>query len=112
MPGPTIDRDAVARLAELAQLDLPEADLARVTAKLAAIVAYAEELAAVDVEGVPPMERPFDQGSASDPSSTDPTDDGLRDDIPGAELPHDVALAEAPRTAEGGFDVPAFVDEG
>ena len=103
MSGPSFDRDAVARLAELAQLDLTEADLARVTGKLAAIVGYAEELAAVDVAGVPPMDRPFTgEGGAG----------SLRDDVPAAELPHDVALAGAPRTSEGGFEVPAFVDEG
>lgn len=101
MSGPSFDRDAVARLAELAQLDLTEADLARITGKLAAIVAYAEELAALDVTGVPPMDRPFEDGGGS-----------LRDDVPGEELDHDRALAEAPRTSEGGFDVPAFVDEG
>ena len=102
MSGPSFDRDAVARLAELAQLDLTEADLARVTGKLAAIVAYAEELAAVDVAGVPPMDRPFAGESGG----------ALRDDVPAEELAHDRALAEAPRTADGGFDVPAFVDEG
>lgn len=102
MSGPSFDRDAVARLAELAQLDLTEADLARVTGKLAAIVAYAEELAAVDVTGVPPMDRPFAGDGAG----------GLRDDVPGDELPHALALSEAPRTEGGGFDVPAFVDEG
>lgn len=105
MSGPSFDRDAVARLAELAQLDLTEPDLARVRGKLAAIVAYAEELAAVDVAGVPPMDRPF-AGDREDGGGS------LRDDVPGEELDHERALAEAPRTSEGGFDVPGFVDEG
>jgi aspartyl-tRNA(Asn)/glutamyl-tRNA(Gln) amidotransferase subunit C len=106
MPGPPIDRDAVARLAELAQLDLDEAGLSRVTVELAAIVAYAAELASVDVEGVTPMQRPWDDGGGADDQ------DGLRDDDPRDELPREVVLREAPRTADGGFEVPPFVDEG
>jgi aspartyl-tRNA(Asn)/glutamyl-tRNA(Gln) amidotransferase subunit C len=36
----------------------------------------------------------------------------LREDEPAPSLPRDVALREAPRVQDGGFAVPAFVDEG
>ncbi len=106
MSAPTIDRALVARLADLAQLELPEAELARVTRELGAILAYAEELATVDVTGVEPMDRPFageDAARADEPRTGDVEERlALRDGV----------LASAPRAHDGGFDVPGFVDEG
>jgi aspartyl-tRNA(Asn)/glutamyl-tRNA(Gln) amidotransferase subunit C len=112
MPGP-IDPALVARLADLAQVELPDAELARVTGELAAILAYADELASVDVEGVAPMDRPF--AGEDEPGAT------LREDAPRAEdtdatpgwpALREAVLAAAPRAHDGGFDVPSFVDEG
>ena len=101
MGVPLLDRAAVARLCDLAQLDVDEAGIDAATRALGSILAYAAELGEVDVEGVPPMDRPFADLEAE-----------LREDEPGEELDRERVLAEAPRSAEGGFDVPGFVDEG
>ena len=109
MKAPTLDRAAVLRLAELAQLQLtgPGLDEGRIdtlVSDLERIVAYATELADVDVEGVAPMERPAHAGTADDMRG--------RADEPHGELDRDVLLAEAPRVEASGFSVPAFMDEG
>ncbi len=110
MRAPPIDRAAVSRLCDLAQLDVDEAGLEAATRALGSILAYAAELGDVDVEGVPPMDRPFTE-LATALASAD-REAPLREDEPGPELDREGVLAEAPRSAEGGFDVPAFVDEG
>ena len=101
MKAPPLDRGAVLRLAELAQLRIDDAEVDRLAHDLERIVAYAAELADVDVEGVAPMERPAADGDA-----------WSRPDTPLPELRREVLLAEAPRADESGFAVPAFVDEG
>jgi len=98
---PSIDRATVLRLAELAQLRIDETDVDGLVRDLESIVAYASELSDVDVDGVPPMQRPAADGAA-----------WVRGDVPHPELPREGLLAEAPRTEESGFAVPAFVDEG
>jgi aspartyl-tRNA(Asn)/glutamyl-tRNA(Gln) amidotransferase subunit C len=59
-----------------------------------------QQLREVDVAGVPPMAHVDEAGIVP------------RLDEEAASLPRDVALREAPSVDEGGFRVPAFVDEG
>jgi len=95
-----IDRQEVLRIAQLAMFELDEAELERMTAELGSIIAYVEQLQAVDVEDVPPtfhvqLDRmPF------------------RADEPAPSLERDTVLAQAPEANADGFTVPAFVDEG
>ncbi len=51
----TIDKDTVRRIAKLARLKLDEGDHEAMAAELNAILAWVEQLQAVDVEGVEPM---------------------------------------------------------
>ncbi len=51
----TIDKDTVRRIAKLARLKLDEGDHEAMAAELNAILAWVEQLQAIDVEGVEPM---------------------------------------------------------
>jgi aspartyl-tRNA(Asn)/glutamyl-tRNA(Gln) amidotransferase subunit C len=59
-----------------------------------------QELGEVDVEGVPPTTHVEVDRIA------------LRRDEPRESFSHELALREAPKSADGGFAVPTFVDEG
>ena len=100
-----IDRDEVLRIAALANLELDDDAIERMTRELGAIVAYVAQLQELDVEGVPATAQLLTLLGeiASLP---------LREDLPEDSLPRDTALGEAPETAMNGFAVPAFVDEG
>jgi aspartyl-tRNA(Asn)/glutamyl-tRNA(Gln) amidotransferase subunit C len=92
--------EEVRRIAGLAHLALSPEETERMTQELGSILAYVRQLEAIDVTGIPPtahvqLERL--------PQRPDEIHEGL---------PHDLALAEAPRVAQDGFAVPAFVDEG
>jgi aspartyl-tRNA(Asn)/glutamyl-tRNA(Gln) amidotransferase subunit C len=82
--------DAVARLARLS-LDPGEREL--FARQLGDILAWADSLAALDTEGVPPMAHP---GRAS----------ALREDEPRPGLDRGTVLEGAPDPAEGLFRVP------
>lgn len=94
---PKLDRAALEHLAELAQLSLREDEALALAGDLDRIVAYVDELAALDLEGVPPTAQ---LGPAA----------SLRADEPRPCLPREEVLASAPRAEEGGFSVPTFVE--
>ncbi len=98
--APPLTPDEVTKLAKLANLELTPAEVERITRDLGAILGYVRQLGEVDVEGVPPTTHVEIARLA------------LRPDEVRASLPHELALREAPRTADGGFAVPTFVDEG
>ncbi len=50
----------VARIAHLARLDVPEADLAAYAADLSRILALVEEMNRVDTDGAEPLAHPLD----------------------------------------------------
>ncbi len=95
-----VDEALVARLASLAHLELTAEETKAITRDLESILAYVEVLSSVDVSGTEPLASVATGGAARRP------------DEPRPSLPRDLALAQAPKTAEGGFVVPAFVDEG
>lgn len=98
--APPITAAEVERIARLAHLTLSPEETARMTVELGAILAYVQQLEAVDVEGVEPTAHvQLDRLP-------------LRPDTPQPSLPHELALREAPRVSQEGFAVPAFVDEG
>lgn len=51
----SVDAKTVKRVAHLARIALPEAEVERMQGELNAILGFVEELAKVDVEGVEPM---------------------------------------------------------
>jgi aspartyl-tRNA(Asn)/glutamyl-tRNA(Gln) amidotransferase subunit C len=98
--SPLITTAEVERIAQLAHLALSAEETAKMTVELGHILAYVEQLEEVSIEGVEPTAHvQIDRLP-------------LRPDEPTPSLAHDVALREAPRVSEGGFAVPAFVDEG
>lgn len=100
---PALGEEDLRAVAKLARLELDPSEAARRTEDLSRIVALAASLAEVlDEPGFDALE-PFVHESDAAP---------LRADVPAPSLSNEVVLAEAPRAADGGFAVPAFVDEG
>lgn len=87
-------------MAELAQLQLSDDEVERMTTELGAIVAYVRQLQEVDVDGAVP--------------TTHVLLDALprRPDTPSPSLDRDLVVAQAPASRDGSFVVAAFVDEG
>lgn len=94
-----MDRAQIRHVAELAELELTEAEETRLAEEIGRIVAYVAELEAIDTTGVPPTAHVTAEANAP-----------LREDTPRPGLSHDDALAGAPRAAHGGFSVPTFVE--
>lgn len=92
--------EEVRRIAGLAHLALSPEETERMTRELGSILAYVRQLEAIDVTGIPPTAHVQLEKMPQRPDEIHES------------LPHDLALAEAPRVAQDGFAVPAFVDEG
>lgn len=88
----TITPDEVRRIAALANLRLAESEVPRLTAELAKIVAYVEQLNDAEVD------EPGREGEA--------TSLALFEDAPGPSLPVDGVAANAPEFRDGFFVVP------
>jgi aspartyl-tRNA(Asn)/glutamyl-tRNA(Gln) amidotransferase subunit C len=86
----------VERVAALARLDLTDREMELFVPQLAAILAYAEQIQALDTTGVPPTAHAFAPAH------------GWRDDEPAPSLPREEALTNAPDAARdaGLFRVP------
>ena len=95
----SLSRQDVEKVALLARLQLSEAELAVMTGQLAEIVAYVDQLAEVDTEGVEPMAHAVEMANVF-------AADEVR---PG--LPREAALANAPRTSGQGYLVPAVLGD-
>ena len=95
----TFTRDEVQRLARLARLELTAEELDLFARQLGDILAFAEQIQAVDTATAP-------EGAAGDPF------DALRDDHPGPCLDRDEVLILAPEAdrASGLFKVPRVIN--
>lgn len=98
MTEPPIDRALVQELAALARLQVPPEREAAVAARLGAVLAAFAALREVDTAGVEASPYPL------------PLDLRWRPDAAGGELPREVVLQNASRTAAGAFLVPRAVD--
>ncbi len=94
--APRLDIDYVARLARLA---LDDEERARFAKQLGDILAYVEQLSAVDIEGVEPTAHPGEVVNV------------WRADEPGRALDHESAMRNAPAVRDGMFVVPKVVDD-
>jgi aspartyl-tRNA(Asn)/glutamyl-tRNA(Gln) amidotransferase subunit C len=90
-----IDREQVLHVARLARLELTEEEVGRMTTEMSKILGHIEKINELDLEGVPPTSHVVEVTGA------------LRPDVPRPCLPREVALANAPDTADGGFRVPS-----
>ena len=96
--GPAISRAQIDHVAKLSSLSLTDAEATTLATELDAILRYVGELDSLDTSSVPPTTG----GGSAVPT--------WREDEVVHGLSHEEALAAAPRTALGGFAVPAFVD--
>lgn len=99
MPEATLTEKDVLRIAKLASLQITEEETPRMAKELSNIVGYIRKLDKLSTADVPPTIQLTSERMP------------LRADEPRESLPRDEALREAPRTADGGFAVPGFVDE-
>ena len=112
--APPITLDEVRSIARLANLELEADELSQMARELGDILAYVRQLSEVDVADVPPtmggLRGAHLVPDALDRGSVDRVP--LRPDAPQPSLSVELSLREAPRAHDGGFAVPAFVDEG
>jgi aspartyl-tRNA(Asn)/glutamyl-tRNA(Gln) amidotransferase subunit C len=87
----------VRHIAGLARLELSEQECTVFQQQLEAILGHVESLAALDVSGIEPTSYPA------------PVYDVMREDIPGASLPREAVLANAPDQAQDQIRVPKVI---
>lgn len=94
-----LSRDDVAKVADLARLTLTEIELERYTDQLGAVLEHADDVASLDLDGVPPTAHPL------------PLVNVLRADVVVEGVDRDEVLAQAPAVEDGRFRVPAILGE-
>ncbi|GAA1049695.1 Asp-tRNA(Asn)/Glu-tRNA(Gln) amidotransferase subunit GatC [Arthrobacter russicus] len=95
-----INRDDVAHLAQLAHIDMSEAELDRMAGELAVIVDSVKSVSEAAGADVPATSHPI------------PLRNVLREDVVGHVLSQAEALSGAPDAEDGRFKVPAILEEG
>ena len=91
-----LSRDQVLHVARLARLELSEEELEIMAGELSGVLEHIEKIGELgDLEDVAPT------------SHVVAVENALRADEPRPSLPREVALAEAPAVADGGFLVPS-----
>ncbi len=91
-----LSRDQVLHVARLARLELSDEEVERMSAELSKVLDHIEKIG--EIEGL-------DQAPPT--SHVVAIENALREDEPRPSLAREVALAEAPDPAEGGFRVPS-----
>jgi aspartyl-tRNA(Asn)/glutamyl-tRNA(Gln) amidotransferase subunit C len=99
MTSARISRADVEHVATLARLALTDDEIEQLTGELAAIVAYAAEVSALDTADVPPTAHPL------------PLVNVFRPDDPRPGLDRDEVLGQAPAAEDGQFRVPRILGE-
>jgi aspartyl-tRNA(Asn)/glutamyl-tRNA(Gln) amidotransferase subunit C len=94
-----LTRDDVAHLAELARIDLSEAELDRMLGELTVILDSVALVQQAPTEGVEPMSHPL------------PLTNVTRPDVPRPGLSAEEALSGAPATEQQRFSVPRILSE-
>ena len=91
-----LSRDQVLHVARLARLELTDAELETMAEELSGVLDHIEKIGELgDLADVPPT------------SHVVAVENALRADEPRPSLPRDLALAQAPDAALGGFRVPS-----
>jgi len=103
MPDPDargrLSRDDVAHVARLARLTLTHDELDRFTHQLADVLDHAEDMAALDLDGVEPLAHPY------------PLSNVFREDVPGPVADRVEVLAVAPAVEDDMFRVPPVLGD-
>ncbi|MEO6570301.1 MAG: Asp-tRNA(Asn)/Glu-tRNA(Gln) amidotransferase subunit GatC [Ilumatobacteraceae bacterium] len=85
---------AVAKVADLARLDLTPAEIERATEQMGAMLEHFADIDALDLAEVAPMTQPY------------PLVNVMRDDVVRPGLDRDEVMAAAPQIEQGRFRVP------
>ena len=93
-----ITRHEVQHVAKLARLELSELEQEKLTDQLSGILTYVEKLNELDTRGVEPTSHVLDISNV------------MRDDVAGASLTQEKALANAPEKAAGHYKVPKIIE--
>jgi aspartyl-tRNA(Asn)/glutamyl-tRNA(Gln) amidotransferase subunit C len=94
----SLDSKDIQKLGQLARLEITVAEEADVAAKLSAIVAFVDQLEAVDTAGVEPLAHPLDQTQR------------LRPDIVTEDDRHELHQRNAPLVDRDLYLVPKVID--
>ncbi|MBL27711.1 MAG: Asp-tRNA(Asn)/Glu-tRNA(Gln) amidotransferase GatCAB subunit C [Rhodospirillaceae bacterium] len=94
----SLDKSTVARIANLARIEVPESDLEPLAGELSSILTWIEQLSEVDVEGVQPM-------TSVAPMNLKQREDEVTDGGRAADV-----VANAPETVDGYFLVPKVIE--
>jgi len=94
----SLDKALVEKIARLARLDVPEAEIEPLTRDMDGILRWVEQLGEVDTSGVQPMTSVAETSLRQRPDTVD--DGGYAEKI----------LANGPETARGFFTVPKMVE--
>ena len=95
----SLSAEEVRKVADLARLELAEADVQTMARQLSAIVDYINQLQQVNTDGVEPLAHALE------------LHDVFRDDVPDKSLSEDEALANAPARKDNFYSVPAVFGE-
>ena len=95
----SLSAEEVRKVADLARLELSEADVETMARQLSAIVDYINPLQQVNTDGVEPLAHALD------------LHDVFRDDVPAKSLSEAEALANAPARKDNFYSVPAVFGE-
>jgi aspartyl-tRNA(Asn)/glutamyl-tRNA(Gln) amidotransferase subunit C len=90
-----IDREQVLHVARLARLELTDEEVERMSQELSAVLDHIQVISELDLDGVPPTTHVVEVSNA------------LRPDVVEPSLAPEIALANAPAVADGGFRVPS-----
>ena len=96
----TLTADQVRKVAQLARLQLAEADVDRFTQQLGQVLGYVERLGELNTDGVAPLAHPLE------------IENVLREDVPTPSLSREAALSNAPKSDGRCFLVPQIIDAG
>jgi aspartyl-tRNA(Asn)/glutamyl-tRNA(Gln) amidotransferase subunit C len=102
----------VVYVADLANLDLTDAERQRMAKDLNSILEYVDLLNQLDTSGVEPMAQTSDRyGVDQAKRGTARFEYAMRPDVTQPSLPHDLALANAPQTDGTFFRVPKVIEK-
>jgi aspartyl-tRNA(Asn)/glutamyl-tRNA(Gln) amidotransferase subunit C len=93
-----VDRDTVARVAQLTRIRVPEGEMDRLAGELSKIIGFVEQLNEVDTSGVAPIASVANQKLRWREDKV--TDGDCADDV----------LANAPDARDGYFTVPKVIE--
>ncbi len=96
-----IEHKEVRYVADLANLELSDAEVERMSQDLSQILTHMDKLNELDTDDVEPMAQVL---YGADETAT------LREDVAGETLPNEVALENAPLKGHGCFKVPRVIE--